>query len=82
MPKIKQTASQHLRNLVNEFGYEIFSTDGQISYCTLCETRVASEKRFTVQQHVTREKHKRVIALDHLKKQRLLQVKPLLQGIS
>ena len=78
MPKIKQTASQHLRNLVNEFGSEIFSTDGQILYCKLCETRVASEKRFTVQQHVTREKHKRVIALDHLKKQRLLQVKPLL----
>ena len=63
MPKIKQTASQHLGNLVNAFGSEIFSTDGQILYCKFCETRVASEKRFTVQQHVTCEKHKRVIDL-------------------
>nr|CAD7393347.1 unnamed protein product [Timema cristinae] len=41
------------------FVASIFSTDGQILYCKLCDVRVVVEKKFTVQQHVLREKHKR-----------------------
>ena len=38
-------------------GKDIFSTDGVILFCKVCEVKVAAEKRFTVAQHVGRDKH-------------------------
>lgn len=35
-----------------------FSTDGKILFCDICEVKVAAEKRFTIQQHIGREKYK------------------------
>jgi hypothetical protein len=47
----------HLKQIVIEFGDDIFSTDGDILYCIMCDTKVAAGKRFMVQQHIDREKH-------------------------
>lgn len=61
MPKIKPSKAAHLRKIISEFGEDIFSTDGQILFCKICEVKVAGDKRFTVQQHVGRDKHVRGI---------------------
>jgi hypothetical protein len=52
MPKAK-----HLKQIVVEFGEDIFPTDADILYCKMCDTKVAAEERFTVQQHIGRDKH-------------------------
>lgn len=36
----------------------MFSTDGQILCCKICEVKVAADKKFTITQHVSRDKHK------------------------
>ena len=61
MPKVKPSKATSLRNIVSEFGEEVFSTDGSILFCKVCEVKVAAERRFTVQQHIGREKHKRAV---------------------
>jgi len=45
-------------------------------FCKMCETKVAAERKFTVQQHVGREKHIRAMQLASKKKSTQL----LLQG--
>ncbi|XP_060835176.1 uncharacterized protein LOC132918100 [Rhopalosiphum padi] len=57
MPKVKTSKSNRLTKYVNEFGKEFFSTDGEILFCKICEIKVASEKKFTVVQHISRDKH-------------------------
>lgn len=57
MPKVKTSKSNRLTKYVNEFGKEILSTDGEILFCKICEIKVASEKKFTVVQHISRDKH-------------------------
>ena len=57
MPKSKPLFSSKLRKYVNEFGGDIFSTDGTILFCKVCEVRVSAEKKFTIQQHVASNKH-------------------------
>jgi hypothetical protein len=68
MPKSKPSTSCHLKAIVSEFGDDIFSTDGKILFCKVCETKVAVERKFTVQQHVGREKHIREMQLASKKK--------------
>ncbi|KAJ4439531.1 hypothetical protein ANN_07655 [Periplaneta americana] len=46
--------------------------DGTILYCKICEVKVSAEKRFTVDQHVNREKHKRGLQAGERKKQQML----------
>ncbi|KAL4148242.1 hypothetical protein QTP88_002523 [Uroleucon formosanum] len=46
---------------VSEFGADIFSTDGMVLFCKVCNVAVASEKKFTIQQHISRDKHARGI---------------------
>lgn len=58
MPKVKSSVREKLRCYIREFGEKIFSTDGVILYCQLCEVKVTAEKRFTVQQHCNTAKHK------------------------
>jgi hypothetical protein len=43
--------SCHLKQIVLEFGDDIFSTDGDILYCKICDTKLVAEKRFMVHHH-------------------------------
>lgn len=63
MPKVKQSMAHKLNNFVSRYGEKVFSTDGNILFCKLCEVRVAAEKKFTIDQHVKREKHIRGLQL-------------------
>jgi hypothetical protein len=36
-----------LKKYVIEFGENVFSTDGNILFCKICETKVNGSKRFT-----------------------------------
>jgi len=67
MPKIKMSKSNQLTKYVNEFGKEVFSTDGEILFCKICEIKVASEKKFTVVQHISRDKHVQGLCCRELK---------------
>lgn len=68
MPKSKPSTSCHLKAIVSEYGDDIFSTDGKILFCKMCEIKVAAERKFTVVQHVGREKHIRAVQLASKKK--------------
>ncbi|KAL4125966.1 hypothetical protein QTP88_010198 [Uroleucon formosanum] len=57
MPKNKTSTSARLRTFVSEFRSDIFSTDGYILFCKICDVKVAADKKFTVEQHVSRQKH-------------------------
>jgi len=57
MPKVKRFCSNRLRSFVKEFGENVLSTDGLILDCKLCEVKVGSERRFTVEQHMNTAKH-------------------------
>jgi len=59
MPKEKQSVPSRLQNFVSEFGAEFFSTDSKVLICKVCETKVSSEKRFSISQHVISNKHVR-----------------------
>jgi hypothetical protein len=61
MPKIKSTVGSRLRSFVSEFGADIFSTDGMVLFCKVCNVVVSFEKKFTTQQHISRDKHARGI---------------------
>lgn len=54
MPKINGKINQY----ISEFGKNIFSTDGIILFCEVCETKVGVDRRFIVLQHLKTEKHK------------------------
>jgi hypothetical protein len=55
---------------VAEFGGDTFSIDGNILYCKMHDTKVAVEKRFTVQQHISRDKHIRAVQISKKKKKK------------
>jgi len=48
MPKEKPSSAFKLKQLVTDFGENIFSTDSKILFCKVCEIKVASEKRFSI----------------------------------
>lgn len=56
MTKVKSSCSNRLRGFVKGFEH-VLSTDGPILYCKLCEVKVGSERRFTVEQHMNIAKH-------------------------
>jgi len=60
MPKVKSSCSNRLRGSVKEFGEHVLTTDGSILYCKLCEVKVGSERRFTVEQRMNTAKHIRL----------------------
>jgi len=43
MPKSKPSDKQRIKKYVDEFGENIFSSDGSVLFCELCETRVSVE---------------------------------------
>lgn len=59
MPKVKTSAAIRGKNYVTEFGGHIFTFDGSVLFCKICEVRVKCEKRFSVTQHLSTEKHTR-----------------------
>ncbi|KAL4113091.1 hypothetical protein QTP88_016779 [Uroleucon formosanum] len=62
MPKEKSTKAYRLRNFVIEFGESVFSMDNLILFCKICNLKVASEKRFSIIQHLKTDKHIRSTA--------------------
>lgn len=56
MPKVPS-----LQKYITEFGNNILSTDGDILFCKVCETKVYSSKRFTVTQHLKTSKHEGLV---------------------
>lgn len=82
MPKSKPTQSNHLKKLVNDYGSASFSTDGYILYCKICDTKVASQKRFNVDQHISSGKHKRGMERDENLKQSLIKINAVSDGLS
>jgi hypothetical protein len=65
MPKANPSKSCHLKQTVAEFGDDIFSTDGDILNCKMCDTRVAAEQILTVQHHIGRNKHIRAVQISN-----------------
>jgi hypothetical protein len=55
--KLKQSLACRLRACVREFDDNIYTTDGTILYCKICDIKVAGEKKFHISQHVARNKH-------------------------
>jgi len=59
MPKEKKSDASRLQYFVSEFGADFFSTDNKVLVCKVCETKISSEKRFSISQHITLDKHVR-----------------------
>jgi hypothetical protein len=57
MPKFKPIKSDILKNHVSEFGDTIFSSDGSILFCKMCEVQVCTDRRYIVTQHLKIDKH-------------------------
>lgn len=74
MPKEKKTTSSRLQSYVTEFGTEIFSTDNKILFCKVCNTKVSSEKRFSITQHIAAEKHRKSVKRAEEKKDKSQQL--------
>ena len=47
MSKIKSSNRSRLLAFINEFGNDIFSTDGTVLFCKICEVKVAADRKFT-----------------------------------
>jgi len=56
MLKVKSSTASRLRAFVQEFGEHFCATDGVV-LCKVCNVKVAPEKRFTIQQHISKDKH-------------------------
>lgn len=56
MPKI--TNNTRIKQYVSEFGENVFSSDGIILFCKFCETKINTDRRYLVTQHLKTEKHK------------------------
>jgi hypothetical protein len=46
---------------VSEFDADVFSTDDLVLYFKVSEVKVAADKKYTIQQHITRDKYLRSI---------------------
>lgn len=56
MPKI--TNDTRMKQYITEFGDDVFSSDGSILFCKFCETKISTDRRYLVTQHLKTEKHK------------------------
>lgn len=61
MPKEKKSLSIRLNTFVSEFGGNVFSVDSRVLFCKYCETKIDSERRSSVIQHLKTEKHLRSV---------------------
>jgi len=46
-----------IKKYITEFGENVFSSDGIILFCKLCETKINTDRRYLVTQHFKTEKH-------------------------
>ncbi|KAE9529788.1 hypothetical protein AGLY_011884 [Aphis glycines] len=76
MPKVKNL-NLKLKKIVKEFGENVLMTDGNIIFCKLCEIKINSDKKYNVQQHIGKEKHKE--ALKKLEAAKHNAVQPFIQ---
>ena len=76
MPKVRTSNTNRINNYISEFGENIFSSDGNILFCKICEAKVTCEKRFTVLQHLKTSKHSRGILRLGDKQQKTQQLLP------
>jgi len=56
MPKI--TNNTRIKQYITKFVENIFSSDGIILFCKLYETKINTDRRYLVTQHLKMEKHK------------------------
>jgi len=61
MPKVRTSNTSRINSYISEFGENIFSSDGNILFCKICEAKFTCEERFTVIQHLKTLKHSRGI---------------------
>ena len=62
MPKESATVQQRLTNFIKMFGEEVFSSDGSILFCKICEKAVNYEKKYFVTQHISGGRHSSLAA--------------------
>lgn len=62
MPKQPAPIATKLTNFVKSFGDDVFSTDGSILFCKICETSVNHDKKYFVTQHIGSGKHSSLAA--------------------
>lgn len=61
MPKKIKSLSGRLNTFVSEFGGNVFSIDSKVLFCKYCETKIDSERRSSVIQHLKTKKHFRSV---------------------
>lgn len=59
MPKVKTSNPSRVKSYIFEYGENIFSSDGNILFCKICDVIVKYKKRFTILQHIKTGKHVR-----------------------
>jgi hypothetical protein len=82
MPKSRsniQTLIKQWISLYNKTDHTIFTTDGSIVFCQLCDKKIVCTKKFQIQQHVDTALHKSALnrkANDNKKQLFVLDAKP------
>lgn len=72
MGKVKATTGAKCRQYVSEFGDEVFSTDGKVILCKLCNKAIICERRSQVLQHLKTTIHESSAARAQKKSQQLI----------
>lgn len=73
MGKEKSSTCATLKRYVSEFGSDIFSTDGHVLYCKMCEIKINFEKKYNIPQHMKTDKHHKSVKRQNDQEQRKLQ---------
>jgi len=73
MGKEKSSTCTTLKRYVSEFGPDIFSTDGHVLYCKMCEIKINFEKKYNISQHMKTDKHQKSVKRQNDQEQRKLQ---------
>jgi len=73
MSKIKCSDTARLHTFILKFGEEVFSTAGIVIICKICGVKIASEKNFTLKQHIASGKHVRALQVYNARKLKIRQ---------
>lgn len=74
MPKVKTSNISIVNSFIFEYSENIFSSDGNILFCKICEVKVTCEKRFTALQNPKTSKHLRGIQCIGAQQQMIQQI--------
>lgn len=55
---------------MNKFDTDVFKTEGTILLSKICNIKVVTERKFTIYQHISREKHVNVLKLVKIKNEK------------